>query len=81
MARKEMHSGHMEHTISNRQSGISTRNSKCACDVPRISPVSSVEGGVRMNPGAAGGTDAGNSAKKIPVAGPPKGRGLGEGRP
>lgn len=80
---KRCHSGHMEHTISERISGVPTRNSGGGkSDVPRIKAETSTAGqSPRSNPGAAGGSDAGMSAKKIPVAGPPKGRGNGEGRP
>lgn len=74
----------MEHTISERAAmGVPTRNSSGGkSDVPRIKAETSTAGASpRSNPGAAGGADAGMSAKKIPVAGPPKGRGNGEGRP
>lgn len=55
---KRYHAGHMEHSITERVSGMPTRNTSGGkCDVPRVSASS------------AGGTSAGMTAKKIPVAG------------
>lgn len=73
------HGGHMEHKIYKGHSGLQeTRGAKVERDVPKISAMSRTQG-VRGNPGAAGGTDMGNTAKSIPVAGPPKGRSNAEG--
>lgn len=72
-----MHSGHMMHKKSEDMgSGVSTRasGSQVTRDVPRINPMSMVRG----NPGAAGGTDSGNTAKNIPAANPPHMRGEGD---